>query len=210
MTRIDQVLNYKSEYIEDGVLKNKLNITNIEELEKMERMMTSYKLANLYLNPGNQTFDVNHYLNIHKYLFEDIYDFAGQIRSENINKVVPFCVPELIYENLKATLDKARRQVKSITNEEQLIDFITYYYSELDIIHPFREGNGRCEREFLRQYVEKINEMIDFGPYKLDYSLIENKDEFIKAVIIADAYCELNPLKEFIKKIVVKEKEKSK
>ena len=209
MARLNEVLDYNSKYIENGILKNKLNITNNEELDKAERMLTTYKLANLYLEPGLQTFDVDHYLRIHKYLFDDIYDFAGQIRSENIKKTIPFCVPELIYENLKSTLDKAKKQAGLITTEEELIDFITYYYSELDIIHPFREGNGRTEREFLRQYVVKINEIIDFGPYTLDYSKIEDKDAFIKATIIADATCNLEPLKEFIRQIVVKEKEKS-
>jgi cell filamentation protein len=180
-----------------------------EKLEQAERMITGYKLANMYLNPGIQTFDVNHYLRIHKELFEDIYAFAGEIRGENIQKQIPFCVPNLIYENLKDTLEKARNWSNKITDEEGLIDFITYLYTELDVIHPFREGNGRTEREFLRQYVEKINEKIDFGHYCLDYDKIEDKNLFIKAVVIADATCDLTYLKEFIKQILTK-KQKTK
>lgn len=79
-------------------------------------------------------FDVNHYLNIHKFLFSDIYDFAGKIRSENIAKTIPFCLPHLIYENLEETLRNAKRDIHKITNEEQLIEFMADYYAQLDII----------------------------------------------------------------------------
>ena len=205
MARLNEVLNYDSKYTTEGVLKNKLNITDEKALDDAERVITGYKLANLYLNSENQKFDINHYLSIHKYLFEDIYDFAGEIRSENIKKSIPFCLPNLIYENLKTTLARANIAYKNIKNEEDLVDFIAYFYSELDIIHPFREGNGRGEREFLRQYVERINKVIDFGEYHLDYNQREDKDSFTNSVIIADSRCEYDLLKENIRKILIKE-----
>lgn len=205
MARLNDALDYSSKYLDqNGILKNNLSITSSEELERVERMITSFKLANLYLEPGEQTFDVKHYLRIHKTLFEDIYPFAGEFRTENIQKQIPFCVPNLIYENLTNTLEYARNWAKNIKNEEDLIEFIAYFYSELDIIHPFREGNGRTEREFLRQYVEKINEKIDFGNYTLDYDKVEDKNAFIKSIVIADATCDFTYLKEFIKQILVK------
>lgn len=170
----------------------------------MERMITSYKLSNLYLKPITGNFDPEHYLSIHKYLFEDIYDFAGDIRNENINKSVMFCSPQFIYVQLDEVLRKAKRLSMNIKNEEELFDFITWLYSELDIIHPFREENGRTEREFIREYVEMINEKIDFGKYHVDYELIENKDEFIKAVI-ASHTTSSEMLRNFIKKIMVGE-----
>ena len=96
--------------------------------------------------------------------------------------------------------------IRDRTNEDKLIEFMADYYAKLDIIHPFREGNGRCEREFFRQYMLEINKMIDFGEYELDYSNIDNKDNFIKAVIIADATCDLTLLKEYMKSILVNKK----
>ena len=207
MARLDDVLNYNSKYIdENNVLKNKINATTLIELEKQERIITNYKLAELYMRENNGNFDVQHYLNIHKFLFEDIYDFAGEIRSENIAKTIPFCLPNLIYSNLKNTLENAKRDSLRITNEEELIEFLADYYAQIDIIHPFREGNGRCEREFFRQYVLEINKKINFGEYELDYSNIDNKDNFIKAVIIADATCDLTLLKEYMRDILVKKK----
>ena len=97
---MSNVFDYKSPYTVDGndesILKNKLGITDQEELDTIERMMTSFKLSKLYLSTGAQTFDTEHLVSIHKYLFEDIYDFAGVIRSENIAKSFTFCLVQYI------------------------------------------------------------------------------------------------------------------
>lgn len=210
MTRLNEVLDYKSKYTyPNGTLKNKLNILDSKELETKERQITNYKLANLYLKNITGKFDVEHYLSIHEYLFEDIYDFAGKIRNENIKKSFSFCVPEYIYDNLYDTLRKMQKDMLNIANEDALADFFATYYSDIDIIHPFREGNGRTLREFLRQAMEQINLNIDFGEYHLDYSKIENRDAFIKAVRIADATCDYSYLKEMMK-IIITKKEKTK
>lgn len=211
MARIEnELLNYKSKYVENGVLINKFSIKNQTALDEIERVITSYKLTKLYLDDDNKKFDVNHYLSIHKYLFEDIYSFAGKIRDENIQKQIPFCLPNLIYSNLESTLNKAKNDSKNIKNREQLIEFLAFYYAELDIIHPFREGNGRCEREFLRQYTKRICKDNNIGDYSLNYDLIDNKEEFIKAVIIADSTCDITYLKEIMNNIVVDNNVKSK
>lgn len=206
MGKYEQIVNYKPESeLINGVLKNKYGLTSQEELDAAERMVTNYKLAKLYLQPTELEFTVDYYLNIHKTLFEDVYPFAGNIRSEVIEKAIPFCLPNLIYQNLKETLNKARILANKITTEEDFIEVIAYLYSELDIIHPFREGNGRTEREFLRQYVNYVNEKIDFGEYELDYSRISinGKDDLIHAIIVADATCELESLKGYIRIMLV-------
>lgn len=218
MARQSDIFNYKSIYEENGVLKNKLGITDLEELEKAERMLTTYKLAKLYLNQDVKKFDVDYLLNIHHFLFCDIYDFAGKIRDENIQKPVPFkkevMVPfvpvSYIFNSLKDTLEKAKIRENNITNEEEYITHIATLLSDLDIIHPFREGNGRTEREFIRQYVLYLNSKIDFAEYVIDYSIIEDKDEYIKAIIIADVNLDLTMLKEVIKRMLVNKKEKTK
>lgn len=206
MANYENIINYKSNSeLENGVLKNKLGLKNSDELEIAERMVTNYKLAKLYLQPTELEFTVDYYLSIHKTLFEDVYPFAGNIRSEVIEKRIPFCLPTLIYQNLKEILNKARILANKIENEEDFIEVLAYLYSELDIIHPFREGNGRTEREFLRQYVNYVNEKIDFGKYELDYSRISTnqKDGLLHAIIVADATCELESLKEYIRIMLV-------
>lgn len=195
MARIERdLLNYNSKYIKNGVLINKLGLEDAKLLDKAERMITSYKLAKLYLEPGNQTFDVNHYLSIHQFLFEDIYPFAGEIRDENITKGIPFCLPNFIYENLRETLKNANSKVKSIDSRDKLLIFITELFSDLNIIHPFREGNGRCEREFIRQFMDYICKINNLEAYYLDYSLIEDNNSYLNAVIKAAASLDYSDL----------------
>ena len=210
------LFNYKSHSEIDGVLINEFNVTDKMELDKLERTNTTARLALLYLKPslafedGMKKFSVNHYLNIHKFLFNGIYPFAGVIRDEPIQKTIPFCLPHLIYNNLTDTLNKMSRDVDRITNRDELLDFITYYFAEVDVIHPFREGNGRCEREFFRQYVIYICEKNNLDSYYLDFSKISDKDDFINAVIDADACIDNKHLRNIFDNILVCEKKEIK
>lgn len=213
MTRLNEVLDYKSKYTYDnGVLINKFNIKEQEELDQIERLITTVKLSKLYKKYNNistdKKFDAEYYYSIHKYLFSDIYDFAGKVRGENIQKTISFCPPQYIHQTLIDTLNRAERDIYKIENEEDLVTFIAEYYADLDVIHPFREGNGRTLREFLRQYVLKINDIIDFGKYEIDYNRITDKDGYIKAVIIADSTCNIEPLKEYFRPCLINKMEK--
>lgn len=204
MSRLySDVLNYHSIYEdENGVLSNKLGIKDTLELQKAETIITTKKLSDLCLNPGIQTFDVNHYLSIHKYLFGDIYDFAGKIRSENIEKTFTFCIPQLIYKNLDETLKYARSKFKKIHSRDELLIFIAELYATLDVIHPFREGNGRTEREFIRQFMEYICIQNNLDNYFIDYSLC-TRFEYLEAVIIADTTCNYDKLVALFDRIMI-------
>ena len=132
---------------------------------------------------------------LHKYLFGDIYPFAGKLRDEAISKQVLFCLPDYIYKNLKETLDRARKAIPFLDTPQKLFNFILPLYADLDIIHPFREGNGRTIREFMRQYIEyvcKVNNFEDI--YYLDYSEI-TREEYIEAVVAADSICQYDKLR---------------
>lgn len=189
-------MDEQSRYVKDGVMVNLLNIRNQEDLEKVERELTTFKLLKLFENPGKQTFDVNHYLSIHKYLFGDIYPFAGKIRDEAISKAVTFCLPDYIYTNLKETLMRAKKAIPFLDTPEKLFNFILPLYADLDIIHPFREGNGRTIREFMRQYIQYVCVVNNFSEiYFLDYGQI-TREEYLDAVITADALCQYDKLKE--------------
>ena len=209
MARIrSDLFEYESKYEIDGVLSNKLNITDPSQLEKIERMITSKKLSELYLSPGKQTFDVEHYCRIHKYIFGDIYPFAGNIRDESIQKVIPFCPPIYIRMNLKKTLDDANRKVPYLDSKDKLLRYVCELHSELDVIHPFREGNGRSNREYIRQYMEMVCKRNGLDNYYLDYGKIEDKDEYIDAMIKADAFLDYSKIYMIFNSILsVKEKE---
>ena len=205
-------LNYKSKYTvdeDDKVLRNKLGIFDEDSLNEAERMITSYKLAKLYLDTGAQTFDAGHLKSIHKFLFEDIYQFAGEFRRENISKRITFCLVQYIEQELDRELKNAIDMVPKLVDRDTLLRYITELYSALDMIHPFREGNGRTEREFMRQYIDFVCKKNDLPPYYLDYSLIEDREAYIDAVVKADAYCNYGDLMALFDRILlVREKEK--
>lgn len=206
-------LNYKSKYTvdeDDKVLRNKLGIWDEDGLNEAERMITSYKLAKLYLDTGAQSFDANHLKSIHKFLFEDIYPFAGEFRRENISKRITFCLVQFIEPELDRTFKNAIKMVPKLVDRDTLLRYITELYSDLDMIHPFREGNGRTEREFIRQYIDFVCKKNNLPPYYLDYNLIEDRDAYIDAVVKADALCSYGDLMALFDRILlVREKEKT-
>lgn len=114
-----------------------------------------------------------------------------------------------IYHFLEDTLNRAKKRAENINSYDELLRVVVEVYSDLDITHPFREGNGRCEREFIRRYIDYICKKNNLDPCFLNYSLIEDKDKYIDAVVKADAtldYSDLYVLFQSIleKKTVVK------
>lgn len=209
-SNIDDVFNEQSIYCypNSDVLINKKDIKDPNVLSSVERMITTYNLSRLHVEPIKGDFDIDHYLMIHQFLFGELYPFAGKIRMENMTKGnTPFCRPEYIYYYLNAILNKMNLQIEKVTNEEELLDLLAYCFSEINVIHPFREGNGRAQREFFREFV---NSKVKFGNYDLDYSLLDarGKQNLMNGSIISSATGDTILLREFLKQsLVCKEKE---
>lgn len=146
-------------YPNSNVLVNKLNIHDNKKLATVERKLVLLKLYTLRQNKNIGNFDIHHFLSIHKFLFEDIYPFAGKIRSEDIAKDnFRFAKWEYIEDQLRELFDKlAKYDLKNLSKKE-ISKKLAYYMSELNVLHPFREGNGRTIREFIRQlaFVNRI------------------------------------------------------
>lgn len=174
--------NWQAYFIDNtNVLKNKLGITNKEELSKAEKIITLKKLTYLSLFPIEGNFDINHLKKIHKFLFEDIYYFAGEYRNCSMAKTTRnFYDPEMINDELLKTLDYMNKDYKNIKSREAYSFFLSNLYYDLMTIHPFREGNGRSVREFLREFVLSKNKELGFD-YFLDYSKMDEKS-MLKAV----------------------------
>lgn len=206
---IDEFEQSKYCYKGTKTLINFYNIEDNDKLRELENGITTYKLSKLYLNeiPYKQTFDINHYLNIHKYLFDNLYSFAGCLRDENIYKInepykagkTPFCEIPFILSNLKYTLDEMKQNVRKIKDKDSLATFLSKYYLDLNIIHPFREGNGRTLREFLREYVLVINKLLKTDFY-LDYNINKDvKEKLVKASVLDDQTLAFEVFNEIIK-----------
>lgn len=166
-----EAINSKYTYPNSIVIKNKLNIKEPKQLEEYERQMVSFKLATIRNQKKITSFDSQHLKWIHYYLFCDIYEFAGQYREENITKEnFMFAQYEYLEENVDQILNQINvAELKKCDFEEKLKK-ISYYMTELNVLHPFREGNGRAIREFIRQLLNEIGLDIDFS--KIKYSEI--------------------------------------
>lgn len=151
------------------ILDNKLNITNQIELSKIEEKISKQK-AKLLFDSGDinkvkvGTFEGLAY--IHNYLFGDIYDFAGKIRTVNISKG-DFRFAPLMY--LEASLEYIDKMSQS--NFEQIIE----KYVEMNIAHPFREGNGRATRIWLDLILKQNIKQV------IDWNLVD-KEEYLSAM----------------------------
>ena len=181
-SRVNEALSYQSKYCypESNVLINKFDIQDQKTLDKIERNVTTLMLVKLQTKPlpcSKELFSVNYFIDLHRQVFEHIYPFAGKIRNENMTKGnTPFCRPEFIYKYLNMLFDKIFDDLKKIKTKEDIVVFLSYYYSELNVVHPFREGNGRIMREYLRQVVVFINKNLGFD-YELDFSNVTEEDK---------------------------------
>ena len=140
-------------YTGTNVLRNRMNIRDYEVLKNFEADLYSVRQAELIKTPIHGKFTAAHLCNIHQYLFCDIYPFAGHYRREDIlkGKTLFLTYPEIS--------EKTKNLLQTLHNEgylrnlpyDLLIDRAAYYMAELNYIHPFREGNGRATREFMRE-----------------------------------------------------------
>ena len=166
-------------------LENKLSINNSAELARMEEKISKKKAVELfesdYLNQYKAgTFQM--LVAIHKYLFEEIYDFAGEVRTVNIAKG-NFRFAPVMY--LQAAIENIEKMPQSTFDE------IIEKYVEMNIAHPFREGNGRSTRIWLDFILKKELNFV------IDWSLVD-KDDYLLAM-------ERSPIKDIEIKHILKQ-----
>lgn len=145
-------------------LENKLGITSSPELARIEEKISKTKALELFETGLLDTFEVGTFdglAQIHKYLFCDLYDFAGEMRSVNIAKG-GFRFAPVMY--LKAALENITKMPQSTFDE------IVEKYVEMNIAHPFREGNGRSTRIWLDAIFKRELKMV------VDWSKIDKND----------------------------------
>ena len=146
------------------VLENKLNLTSSAELAKMEEKLSKKKAVELFESGLLENLEAGKFSSlaaIHKFLFEDIYDFAGQVRDVNIAKGNFRFAPVIYLKEALANIDKM---------PQSTFDEIIEKYVEMNIAHPFREGNGRATRIWLDCILRK-----EIGKV-IDWSLVDKED----------------------------------
>ncbi len=169
------------------LLKNKLNITHEAELARVEEKLSKAKAKKLFNNDFLNTLMVKTgsfqaLADIHYYLFNDLYDFAGKIRSVNISKD-NFRFSPLMY------LEVSLKNIEAMP--QSTFDEIIEKYVEMNIAHPFREGNGRSTRIWLDLILKKSLKQV------VDWSRV-NKNDYLLAM-------ERSPIKDIEIKVLLKQ-----
>jgi cell filamentation protein len=153
---VNQEANIQDDpYVYPGtsILRNLAELRDEERLERFESDHCFARLLELYENPVPLRFDVDHLKQIHHHLFQDVYAWAGEFRTLNMAKGNSFFArPEYILPELRKILDQlASEHFLQGADSRGFCERTAYFFGEMNAVHPFREGNGRALREFLRE-----------------------------------------------------------
>ena len=173
-------MSYSIDAITDNCYKgttcliNKLDIQDEKQLDIVESQITVAKISMLQQNPIDGNFDFEHYKAIHKFIFEDLYDWAGIPRvvdiskkgtlfvaAKNINEIATACFELLKNHNYFKDLDT-----------DNFVEKITDFYCVTNNLHPFREGNGRTQRVFLSQLALNAGYEMNFANMDTDELMV--------------------------------------
>jgi len=159
-------------YAGTNILKNKLNIQDMQELQDAEREITSLRTAEFLNKFVNSAYDLDlaFLKEIHRFIFQDVYTWAGEFRTVDIAKGNMFCRSVFIEDQLTEIFSnlKAENDLTELP-KDQLAERLAHYLGELNAVHPFREGNGRVQRIFISLLALK-------NGYHLQFSKITRED----------------------------------
>ena len=182
-------------------LENKFGIKNSAELARKEERISKKRAVELFENGMLENLEAGKFqtlCEIHKYLFDDIYDFAGKIRTVNLSKGNFRFAPLMYLETAIKNVDKL---------PQNTFDEIVEKYVEMNIVHPFREGNGRSMRIWLDMMLKKqIGQVVDWSKIeKEDYLMAMErspiKDIEIKYILNAALTDQINDREIYMKGI---------
>lgn len=173
-------------YQNTEILVNKFNIRNNDELNSLEADFTSSRLKDIiqYGIPGN--FNLEHLLTFHYTIFQDIYNWAGQIRTINIEKSEPvlggISIEYSKFENIESDIASILSEMKStkwdmLDIEETAVTF-SKHIASLWKVHPFREGNTRTIITFCCHYAENQG-------FPLDTDLLKDNSDYVRNALVA-------------------------
>jgi len=161
------------------VLRNKAEITNAQDLDAYEGELSTLRSIEILENPVAGQFDLAHLQRIHLALFQDVYDWAGEIRTVDISRGNSrFANVRFIESAANDIFNKLAREnwLKGL-DADALSKRLAHYLSEINALHPFREGNGRVQRIFISQLSQSAG-------YQLDYSNLE-QEQIYRAMELA-------------------------
>lgn len=176
-------------YPDSTVLRNRLGIQDASRLREAERNITALRILELRQHPPAGAINFQYLCRLHHAIFQDIYDWSGQVRTVNINKGNLFCLAQNIEPMATDLFNQLARERCLIgCPPEQMPLRLAYYLSEINVIHPFREGNGRTQRLFIELLAERRG-------YEVDFSEVSGREMVVaSAESFACNYASMNAL----------------
>ncbi len=157
-----------------ATLINKFDIRDEAKLAEVEVVLVSARAAEWETSPKCASFDFKHYKAIHAHLFSELYDWAGRVRTINISKKgTQFCSAEDIGELAARIFERLRSQncFQGMAHDDFVYAVVDFYCST-NMLHPFREGNGRTQRLFLSQLVRAAGYELNFSVVDVDLLML--------------------------------------
>lgn len=165
------------------VLKNIPGIRNQEILDRFEADRVGQRSLELIERPLPGLFDIEHLQGIHRFLFQDVYAWAGEFRTVDIAKGNSYFAHVLCIEStLKGLFEKlSKEQHLRAVNQERLAGRVAEILGTLNAVHAFREGNGRTQREFVRELAHKNGYWIDWSKVAQEELYEASEASFMRA-----------------------------
>ncbi|WP_342661657.1 putative protein adenylyltransferase Fic (plasmid) [Rhodococcus ruber] len=180
------------------VLRSRVGATTRDELADAENDLVEVRVAELREAPElvMRTYDLMHLQALHRFLFQDVYEWAGELRTVGIERAGESFIPpgDIARPVAHIAAKIAESDLLRALSDEQLPDEVTYMYDYINFAHPFREGNGRTQREFFDQLLSESGR-------GLAWNLID-KSVLHHACHVARADGDLGPLREMFARIV--------
>lgn len=185
-------------YPDSFILKNKLNIRDPETLEEAERNITALRILEFKQNPPKGKLTFKYFQKLHKQIFGDIYEWAGKVRNVNIAKGNMFCDCRFIEDMMEELFSELEKEnYLQPCDTEEMADRLAYYLSEINALHPFREGNGRTQRLFIEILAERAGYEVDFSEVSAEEMVEASAKAFLRD------YGKMNELmRRIVKKII--------
>lgn len=152
------------------VLINKLGIKDQRALDEAERIAVTIRAAELETEPPIGAFTFDYYRRLHRQLFSDLYDWAGALRSVDLTKKGTRFYPARELEPLGTALFRRLQRENELRDLpfDPFADSLAEFYHDLNMLHPFREGNGRTQRLFITLLVRRAGYNINFADCDTD------------------------------------------
>ena len=157
-----------------SVLVNKLDIRDPKQLEENETLITSVKTLQIEMQPITTEPDFAYLKYLHRTLFEELYNWAGEIRTINISKMrTAFCPADQIESTSQAIFTRlcGCSYFRGLPRDV-LITELADLYDSLNYLHPFREGNGRTQRLYFRRLAQWIGHNLNFSVVDSDRMMV--------------------------------------